>query len=56
MYELEEISRDGDIVTAKMIPMKEIHRYENGKHIIEYVSSKENMYEGIDGEWHYKDW
>ena len=42
MYELEEISRDGDTITAKMIPMKEIHYYEDGHLVIEYVSNKDD--------------
>jgi len=41
MYELEEISRDGSTVTAKMIPMKEIRYYKDGHLVIEYVSSKD---------------
>ena len=43
MWELEEISRDGDTITARMIPMKEIIKYENGVIIIEYVSSKAEL-------------
>ena len=43
MYELEVISKDGDTVTAKMIPMKEIHYYKDGSLVIEYVSSKEEL-------------
>lgn len=43
MWELEEISRDGDTITARMIPMKEIIKYENGIVVFEYISSKEEL-------------
>ena len=42
MYELEEISRDGNTITARMIPMKEIRYYKDGHLVIEYVSSKDD--------------
>ena len=43
MWELEEISRENGIITAKLIPMKEIVRFEDGKIIIEYVSSRDEF-------------
>ena len=42
MYELEEISRDGNTITARMIPMKEIRYHKDGHLVIEYVSSKDD--------------
>jgi hypothetical protein len=43
MYELEEISRDGNTITARMIPMKEIHRYENGHLVIEFFPDNDKQ-------------
>lgn len=42
MYELEEISRDGNTITARMISMKEIRYYKDGHLVIEYVSSNDD--------------
>jgi hypothetical protein len=40
MYDLEEINRDGEIITARLIPMKERRYYdENGQLVIEYSSN-----------------
>lgn len=42
MYELEEISRDGSTITARMNSMKEIRYHKDDHLVIEYVSSKDD--------------